>query len=145
MALSSLFIPTGEDPVSDPGANEVGTVNFIDSDMFDSPTEVQNYIRQTIRLVNETSKQRFSNEFTSLSDTDKNVILRYLFSDSEWKKQMFDLRSLVLDGFYSDYHDPWYKGVTAWQLAKFEGKRISDIKKDWSFLKIWRESKQQEK
>jgi hypothetical protein len=89
--------------------------------------------------VNGKSNEKFGSDFSEISDFDKNLVLRTLFLDPKNREGMFDLRSLALEGFYSDYHDPWYEGITPWKLVKFEGKRISDLKKDWTFLKVWKD------
>jgi len=135
----SLIIPSGSDPVSDPGAWEVGSVNYIDSTLFDFPNEVQNYFRGIVELVNQRSQVRFHGSFANLSDFDKSWIIRELFLDPKTRERIFDLRSLALEGFYSDYHDPWYRGVTPWELVKFGGRRISGMKKDWNSLKVWKD------
>jgi len=138
-ALSILMVPAGTNPVSSPGALEVGGVNYIDCTLFAFPKEVQEYFRGIIKLTNEKSRERFRRDFALLEDPDKEFVLKSLFSDPVTRERAFDLRSLVLEGYYSDYHDPLYNGITAWEAIKFEGKRISGIKKDWSFLKIWRD------
>jgi hypothetical protein len=53
---------------------------------------------------------------------------------------VFALRAVCLEGFYSDYRDPSYSGRTAWDILEFKGKRVDGIKKDWSFLKIYRDA-----
>ncbi len=138
-ALSTLIIPTGADPRVSPGAQEVGAVNYIDCTLFDFPREVQDYFREITKLVNEKSRKRFSRDFPEISDLDRDSVLQSLFLDPRTRERAFDLRSLALEGFYSDYHDPWYEGATAWDVAKFGGKRISGIKKDWTFLRVWRD------
>jgi hypothetical protein len=144
-ALSLLMVPVGTNPVSSPGALEVGGVNYIDCTLLAFPKEVQEYFRGIIKLTNEKSKERFRRDFAALEDPDKEFVLKSLFSDSVTRERAFDLRSLVLESYYSDYHDPLYTGATAWEAIKFEGKRISGIKKDWSFLKIWHDFEKQEK
>ena len=91
--------------------------------------------------MNDKSKERFSKNFTDLETTDQDLVLRGLFLDPRTRERTFDLRSIALEGFYSDYHDPWYYGVTPWELVRFGGKRISDLEKDWTFLKVWKEYK----
>ena len=49
------------------------------------------------------------------------------------RERAFDLRSLVLESYYSDYRDPSYNGVTAWGAIKFEGKRILESRKTGGF------------
>lgn len=142
LAFSSLIVPSGEDPRSDPGASEVGTVNYIDSTLFAFPPPVQKYFKDAVALTNEISRQKFENDFADLSDANRSIILRELLLNPKTRERAFDLRSIVLEGFYSDYHDPWYRGVTPWELVRFGGKRISDVKKDWSFLKVWRDSQE---
>jgi len=138
-AFCALLVPTGKEPDSDPGAIEVGSVNYVDSTLFGFPTEVQRYFRGIIALVNAKSKEKFGSDFHEIGDYDKDLLLKSLFLDPKSREGVFDLRSIALEGFYSDYHDPWYRGVTPWELVKFEGKRISDLKKDWTFLKVWKD------
>jgi hypothetical protein len=138
------MVPAGQNPVSSPGGLEVGGVNYIDCTLLAFPKEVQEYFRGIIKLTNEKSKERFRRDFASLEDPDKEFVLKSLFSDPVTRERAFDLRSLVLESYYSDYHDPSYNGITAWGAIKFEGKRISGIKKDWSFLRIWRDSEKRE-
>ncbi len=133
------MIPTGKEPMTDPGALEVGSVNYVDSTLFDFPKEVQRYFRGIISQVNAKSRKKFGSDFCEISDSDKNLVLKSLFLDPKTREGVFDLRSIALEGFYSDYHDPWYRGITPWKLVKFEGKRISDLKKDWMFLKVWKD------
>jgi hypothetical protein len=130
--------------LSDPGAKEVGSVNYVDSVLFDFPKKVQDYFRENIELVNQRSSLRFQNAFANLSESDKSFVIRELFLDPKTRERIFDLRSLALEGFYSDYHDPSYNGITPWEVVKFQGRRISGIKKDWNFLKVWKEQSTKE-
>lgn len=138
-ALCNLIIPTGQDPKLSPGSIEVGSVDYVDSTLLDFPKEEQEYFRQIIDLVNKASWDKFNREFSAINDCDKSIVLKSLYLDPNTRERVFDLRSIVLEGFYSDYHDPGYRGTTAWGFIQFGGKRISDLKKDWSFLKIWRD------
>ncbi len=139
-ALCDLIVPDSRDGKEfEPGATAVGAVNYIDSTLCEFPAQVQGYFRSAVKLVDEESRRKFSSPFSNLDDSDKSIILRELYLDPKTRERMLDLRSLVLEGFYSDYHDPWYKGTTPWEYVGFQGKRISDLKKDWSFLKVWRE------
>jgi Gluconate 2-dehydrogenase subunit 3 len=141
-ALCETIVPSGTDQKVDPGALTVGALSYIDSSLCDSSTETQQYFRRTIELLNKKSLQCFSRNFVDLSSSDQNTLLRDFYLDSTTRERMFDLRSLVLEGFYSDYHDPTYEGITAWELLEFGGKRITELKKDWSFLKVWKDYKQ---
>ncbi len=137
--LSSIVVPSGTDHVSEPGASEVGTVNYIDSSLYSFPKEVQEYFRGSVGVVNSSSKRLFNKEFCELSDSDKNTVLHNLFLNPTTRERAFALRSVAIEGVYSDYHDPWYNGVSGWEVVGFGGKRISDIKKDWSFLHVWKD------
>ncbi|MCL4518427.1 MAG: gluconate 2-dehydrogenase subunit 3 family protein [Thaumarchaeota archaeon] len=138
-AFSSLIVPSGKDAKTEPGALEVGVATYIDSTLDSFPPPVQQYFRDCISVVDSRSQNKFQSKFVDLSGADKNIVLRELFLDPKTRERVFDLRSLALEGFYSDYHDPWYDGATGWDFTKFGGKRVSDIKKDWSFLRVWRE------
>lgn len=141
-ALCETIVPAGKDPYVDPGALTVGALSYIDSSLWDLPKEMQEYFRRTVELLNEKSRQHFAKNFADLGSVERNSILRDFYLHSSSRERMFDLRSLILEGFYSDYHDPAYEGITAWELIEFGGKRITELKKDWSFLKVWREHEQ---
>lgn len=138
-SFCSFIVPTGVDPVAEPGADEIGTVNYVDSILFEMPKEVQNHFRKSIEIVQAGSKTKFARDFELLNDDQKNALLRELYLDHISRDRIFELRSLALEGFYSDYHDPGYKGKSAWDILRFQGKRISELKKDWTFLKNWRD------
>jgi len=134
-----VIVPEGEDPTKDPGALTVGALYYIDSVLADFPRVVQEYFEAAVRLVSEISQSKFQRLFVDLPDSDKNMILREMYLNPRSREMMLDLRSLALGGFYSDYKSPWYNGITGWEYIKFGGKRISDIKKDWTFLRVWRD------
>lgn len=137
--FSSFIVPSGADPKIEPGAKEVGTVHYIDSHLHEFPKEVQDYFRETIQMIEDLSRKLFVKRFRDLKDPDKNIVLRTLYLDPKTRERTLDIRSLALEGFYSDYHDPWYDGVSGWEVVGFSGKRISGIKKDWTFLKVWKD------
>lgn len=138
-ALCDTIVPAGQDQSVEPGALTVGALSYIDSSLFDLPKEAQEYFKKAIMLVDEKSTKIYSRKFESLEPSEKDSVLRDFYLDPKTREMMFDLRSIVLEGFYSDYHDPSYNGITAWEFVGFGGKRISDLKKDWSFLKVWKE------
>src|SRR5579862_9017067 len=132
-AFCSLVVPSGANPESEPGATEVGSVNYVDSTLADFPKEVQGYFRGLVAQVNDKSREMFGSDFCEITDFNKDLVLKGLFLNPKTREGIFDLRSIALEGFYSDYHDPSYTGVTPWELVKFGGNRISDLKKDWTF------------
>lgn len=138
-ALCNTIVPAGQDQSVEPGAITVGAISYIDSSLFDFPKEVQEYFKKAIVQVDEKSTKTYSRKFKNLESSERDAVLRGFFLDPNTREMMFDLRSIVLEGFYSDYHDPSYEGITAWEYVGFGGKRISDLKKDWSFLKVWKE------
>jgi hypothetical protein len=139
-SFSTFIIPTGKDPLAEPGAHEVGTVSYVDSILSEFPNEVQAHFRQSVQNVLAESRKKFMREFGLLNDIEKEQLLRSLHENHETRQLIFELRSLALEGFYSDYHDPSYDGLSAWKLINFGGKRISDLKKDWSFVRAWRDA-----
>lgn len=143
-SFCEFIVPSGG-ASTEPGAREVGTVNYVDSTLFGFPKETQNYFRTTIGMIEDLSEKLFSKSFQDLSDSDKNVTFRAFYLDPRTRERAFDIRSLALEGFYSDYHDPWYQGVSGWEAVGYSGKRISDIKKDWTFLKIWKDRSEKAK
>jgi hypothetical protein len=103
------------------------------------PTEFQNRFSDSVSMLNDISREKFGERFSDLEMHRQNQVFRTFFLNPETRERAFDLRSLCLEGFYSDYHDPWYRGISGWEYVEFKGKRISDLKKDWSFLRIHRE------
>jgi hypothetical protein len=138
-ALCETIVPADSNPKEGPGALTVGAISYIDSTLFEFPKETQQYFRRALGLLNEKCRQDFSKSFADLDHLDKNLVLRDFFLEPTTREMAFDLRSIVLEAFYSDYHDPSYEGITAWDYAGFAGKRITGLKKDWSFLKVWRD------
>ncbi|MGI0080349.1 MAG: gluconate 2-dehydrogenase subunit 3 family protein [Nitrososphaerales archaeon] len=137
--FSSFIVPSGSDPKTEPGAREVGTVRYIDSHLYEFPKEVQDYFRDTVRMIEDLSGRLFAKPFRDLNDPDRNIVFRKMYLDPKSRERALDIRSLALEGFYSDYHDPWYEGLSGWEVVGFSGKRISDLKKDWTFLKVWKD------
>ncbi len=144
-ALCEAIVPAGSDK-SDPGTLSVGGLTYIDSALYSLPKETQQYFRQAIDLVNQKCTKKFSSKnFVDLKPSERDVIIRDLLLDQTTRERMFDLRSLALEAFYSDYRDPSYKGITAWEYVEFGGKRITDLKKDWTFLKVWKDHEEENK
>jgi hypothetical protein len=143
--LCETVVPEGTDAKSDPGAVTVGGVSYIDSFLVSLPKPAREYLRNAVRALDEECQKKFSRKFVDLQVSERDEILREFYLDSKTRERMFDLRSLALEAFYSDYHDPSYDGITAWQYVEFGGKRISDIKKDWTFLKVWKDYDEENK
>jgi hypothetical protein len=137
--LCETIVPEGADSKKEPGALTVGGMHYIDSSLSDFPKERQDYFREAVRLLNELCIERFSNEFSELRREQRDEALKGFYSNHLTREKMFDLRSIVLEAFYSDYRDPEYAGTTAWEFVDFGGKRISDVKKDWRFIRIWKD------
>jgi Gluconate 2-dehydrogenase subunit 3 len=138
-ALCDALVPEGEDPSKDPGALTVGGLDYIDSMLYDSSEQRQHYFQDAILILEKESKSRFARDFRELNAEERKVVIRDGFLNPKFRERMFDLRSLVLESFYSDYHSPDYSGITGWKYVGFGGRRISDVKKDWSFLKVWQQ------
>jgi hypothetical protein len=144
-ALCETIVPAGSNSTLDPGALTVGGISYIDSHLHELPKETQRYFRKAIDLVNTACEKKFSSRrFANLKLSEQDEILRDLYLNPLSREMIFDLRSLVLEAFYSDYHDPSYKGMTAWEYVEFGGKRISNLKKDWTFLQVWKDHKVEE-
>jgi len=138
-SVADMIVPTGQDPKSDPGAKEVGVKNYFDSILFDLSVVRRERIRQTLGLIQQESQRMFAGRnFQTLARHEKEAVFRRFLSEGRLKERLLEVRAICIDGFYSDYHDPDYRGVTAWAWLGYEGKRISDVKKDWSFLKVHR-------
>ena len=140
-ALCESIVPAGENPAEDPGALTVGALSYIDSILSESPAGAQQFFRYSLAALDEISQRSFSKSFPNLSQADRDLAFRDLYLDRATREGMFALRAVILEGFYSDYHDPSYRGMTAWESIGFGGKRITDLKKDWSFVRAWREAR----
>lgn len=144
-ALCETIVPEGADARSDPGANTVGGLTYIDSFLVSLPKEAQEYFKNSIQALDNVCEKKFSRKFADLAISERNKVLREFYLEPTSRESMFDLRSVALEAFYSDYHDPSYDGMTAWQYVGFGGKRISDIKKDWTFLRVWKDHEEKNK
>jgi Gluconate 2-dehydrogenase subunit 3 len=138
-ALCETVVPEGSDPKTEPGAITVGALSYIDSHLYGLPQNDQKYFRTAIELLDKNCSERFSKKFAELESADRDFALKEFYFNPLTRERMFDLRSIVLESFYSDFHDPAYNGMTAWGFVEFKGKRISDIKKDWTFLQVWKD------
>ncbi len=125
----------------DPGASEVGTANYIDSWILDESESIKTEFHRALEFIEKKSNERFGLPFKYLSSDKQDHFLTWMVKDRTGSDFFETLRGACIDGFYSDYCDPNYSGRTAWSLVGFQGKRISDVKKDWSFLRIYRERK----
>lgn len=117
-------------------------MNYVDSWILEESGSTQRKFREGLRYVNQKSLERFGASFLNLALNEQDNILRDMTKDKVGLGYFEALRAACIDGFYSDYSDPRYAGLTAWELVGFQGKRISDLEKNWSFLRIYRESKQ---
>lgn len=140
-ALCDTIVPAGQDPVSEPGALTVGGLDYIDSALTDMPLERQNYFKKATAVLEGLCNKKYSRCFYELKVEERNVALKEMYLYPNTREMMFDLRSLALEAFYSDFRSPEYSGMTAWDYVDFGGKRISDLKRDWTFLKVWRDEK----
>lgn len=135
--IAETIVPSGLDPLKEPGARQVGAVNYADSALVGAEEGEIRMIEGLLDFIVKESVKMGKENFRSLSTEQKISLLNSLHDRSETKDAYIFLRSLCVEGFYSDYCDPGYEGVTAWKLLDFEGPRISDIEKDWSFLEIY--------
>ena len=138
-AFAARIIPSGSNIEEDPGASEVGTVNYVDSWVLDESDSTKADFRQALEFVDRNCRERFGLTFKDLHAEKQDDFLSWMAVDREGSDFFDKLRAACIEGFYSDYCDPDYVGRTAWSLVGFQGKRISDVKKDWSFLRIYRE------
>lgn len=144
-ALVEAVVPSGADPVSQPGAKEVGAHNYFDSRLYESTEVERESVRKRLFVLGDRALKAFGRRFDELTIQERGALLRSLLADPETRADFFELRALCLEGFYSDYRDPWYTGRTAWQLIGFGGKRIDGIEKDWSFLRVYGVRQREEK
>jgi Gluconate 2-dehydrogenase subunit 3 len=138
-ALCESIVPAGENSQGDPGAVTVGGLDYIDSVLADSSEARQAYFQGAISKLNDLCDSKYGRAFADLDSEKRDNALKDFFLNPATREQMFDLRSIALEAFYSDFKTPAYGGVTGWEYTEFGGKRISDLKKDWSFLRIWKE------
>jgi hypothetical protein len=143
-AFAARIIPTGEDPYKDPGANEIGTSNYVDSWILDESESTQDKFRKALAFIADTSRERFGATFIEIAPSKQNEFLSWMIKDRVGLNYFETLRSSCIEGFYSDYCDPDYRGPTAWTLVGYQGKRISDLKKAWSFLRIYEEKSRED-
>ncbi len=134
--IAETVVPPGQDPLKEPGAREVGSVNYIDSVLLDAEEGEVKMLGKVLDIIRKEAVKMGASDFRSLADRQKIELLNSLFDRSDTKEAYIFLRSLCVEGFYSDYSDPGYSGVTAWKLIEFGGPRISELNKDWSFLRI---------
>ena len=134
--IAETIVPSGADPLKEPGSREVGSVNYIDSVLMDAENGEIKMLDDLLDIIREEAVRMGEAELRSLSPQKQIDLLNSLFDRSDTKEAYIFLRSLCVEGFYSDYSDPGYDGVTAWKLIEFGGPRISEIEKDWSFLRI---------
>jgi hypothetical protein len=136
-ALVEAVVPSGADPVSQPGAKGVGAHNYFDSRLYELSEAERENVRRMLFVLRDRAVKDFGRGFEELTVQERGAVLRSLLTDPQTRADFFGLRALCLEGFYSDYRDPWYNGRTAWQLIGFGGKRIDSVKKDWSFLRVY--------
>lgn len=139
-AIADAIIPSGSDPKLEPGAEQVGTKNYIDSIVLEFPENVRKSLSSFLMKIQEISKSEFGIEFENLPREKRVYILEKMLLDPSHKIDAFFIRALCLEGYYSDYRDPWYTGKTAWDVVGFKGKRITGIKKDFSFLEVYKKA-----
>jgi len=138
-AFAARIIPSGSNVEEDPGASEVGTVNYVDSWILHESDSTKADFRQALEFIDRKCMERFGLTFKDLLAEKQDDFLTWMAIDPKGSDFFDKLRGACIEGFYSDYCDPDYVGRTAWSLVGFQGKRISDLKKDWSFLRIYRE------
>jgi len=137
-ALAEVIIPSGDDPSVEPGANEVGVKSFFDSTFYEMPESQQTRIRGALGLIEAMSRDMFDGRrFRDLSFAERDRVLKDMLSKGDSKQLFVELRAICVSGFYSDYRDPGYAGMGAWEWMDYGGKRITGIKKDWSFLRVY--------
>lgn len=139
--ISETIVPSGPDPLKQPGAREVGAVNYADSVLLNAEAGEVKMLGDLLDIIRKEAEKMGSSDFRSLKEEEKIHLLNSLHDRGDTKDAYIFLRSLCVEGFYSDYSDPDYEGVTAWNLIEFGGPRISDLEKDWSFLEIYARKK----
>ncbi len=140
-SLVETFVPSGEDREMDPGAREVGAKNYFDSELLNYLPTQRSEIRLTLSLIEEEAARLSggSGKFSELSEESRVRVVKNLISNPPTRSRLLEIRSLCLEGFYSDYRDPGYAGKSGWEWTGYEGKGITGLKKDWSFLEIYRQ------
>ena len=138
-SLVETFVPSGENPDDDPGGKEVGAKNYFDSELLNFPNDVRSEVLETLSVINQESKSLYrGRSFPELSIIERTLVVKRLLGTPSVRARMMEVRSLCLEGFYSDYHDPDYKGKAAWEWTEYKGKGITGLKKDWTFLEVYR-------
>ena len=137
--IADIMIP-GNGP-EEPGASAVGAANYIDSEYGNMSETEREELRKGIALFHDYSKRIFEKELSDLSQDEISELFKKMHTDPASRLSFLLVRSLCIMGFYSDYTDPWYDGVSAWTWMDYGGKGISGLNKDWSFLEIYRKNK----
>lgn len=136
-ALAEAVVPSGDDPILEPGANEVGVKNFFDSTVLAMSDYQRGRTKEALALVARRAEDMFvGSKFQRLSLQERELVLESMLTDGKSKQFLVELRAICISGFFSDYRDPGYAGTGGWDWTEFTGKRISDVRKDWSFLRI---------
>ena len=140
-ALAEAIVPSGTNPSMEPGAKEVGVKNFFDSTVLEMSEYQRSRTKEALALIDARSRELFAGrKFSGLTVRERGSVLKTLLSDGASRQLFVEVRAICVSGFYSDYRDPDYKGIGAWAWLGYEGKRISGIKKDWSFLEVYRKT-----
>jgi hypothetical protein len=137
-ALVDTVIPPGKDPIEEPGAKQVGTKNYFDSRFLELSEPEKSALRRCFSLLEEKCFALFGVSFKDAEREKREKVLNEFLSDPQSFKIFFKLRAICLEGYYSDYRDPWYKGKTAWDVVEFSIRKPSLMKKDFSFLMVYK-------
>lgn len=128
-AITEQIIPADQDP----GARDVGVVNFIDKQLAGRHRRHQQAYRNGLRGVEETSHTMFDREFIALTPAQQTEVLRSLESGKvaggAWRQQsaavFFKLiRDHTMQGFYGSPSHGGNRGYASYRMLRLDYPQI---------------------
>ena len=128
-AISEQIVPADEDP----GASDVGVVNFIDKQLSTRYRRHQQTYREGLPGVDETSRAMFTKGFLSLTSNQQIEVLKSLESGKAagetWRKQSSSaffrlIRDHTIQGFYGGPQHGGNRGYASYKMLKLDYPQI---------------------
>lgn len=109
-AIAEQIIPADQDP----GARNVGVVNFIDKQLTSRYRRHQQAYRDGLRVVDETSRAMFKREFVALTSPQQIEVLKKLEAG---RNSFFNLiRDHTMQGFYGGPQHGGNRGYASYKM-----------------------------
>jgi len=121
-AICERLIPADQDP----GASQVGVVNFLDIQLVGPYKRFRSSYRQGLKGIDQTSRQIYGQRFTELSAEKQDAVLRELerggATGEAWKeissKEFFTLiLGHTMQGYYGDPRHGGNRGRASWKMV----------------------------